>query len=125
MAETRGVAVKRKLFGIALIVVATAACSSGGDTTTTAGTSDVADEAAISIADFTFSPSDAPVAVGATVTWTNDDSLAHTSTSSDGVWNSDTLQPGDTFSFTFEEAGTFAYTCSIHPSMSGSITVEG
>lgn len=115
----------RKLIGVALIVLAAAACSSeeGTTTTTAAGT---ATEAAVSIADFTFSPSAVTVAVGQTVTWTNDDGgLAHTSTSPDGVWNSGTLQPGDTFSFAFEEAGTFDYACNIHPSMSGTITVEG
>jgi len=64
------------------------------------------------------------VAVGATVTWENDDSLAHTSTSDTGVWNSGTLQPGRNFSFTFNTAGTFPYHCSIHPNMTGSVTAR-
>ena len=120
----------RKVIVLAMVVLI-AACSSSGDATTTTGAttgtdSGSADQGAVSIADFKFTPDDLTVSVGATVTWTNDDSgLAHTTTSSDGLWASGPIQPGDTFSFTFEEAGTFAYTCSIHPSMSGTITVEG
>ena len=71
-----------------------------------------------------FSPDLADVAVGTTVTWTNTDSVAHTSTSNATVWNSGTVAPGGRFSFTFQTAGTFAYHCAIHPGMVGTVIVH-
>ena len=69
------------------------------------------------------------VDVGTTVTWTNRDSAPHTATSGtgglfDGVsWDSPILGQGDSYSHTFTEVGTFSYTCRVHPSMSGTVTV--
>jgi plastocyanin len=57
------------------------------------------------------------------VTWTNNDTAAHTATSTDGVWDSKILNTGDSFSYTFDEAGTFAYICSLHPKMTAQIVV--
>jgi plastocyanin len=65
------------------------------------------------------------VSVGDTVEVTNNDAIPHTWTSTDGVWDSGSLGQGDSFSFTFEEAGEFPFICEIHPSMSGTVTVEG
>jgi plastocyanin len=64
------------------------------------------------------------VAVGDTVRWTNGDDAPHTTTSSDGDWDSGTLANGGTFENTFTTAGAFAYVCTIHSSMTGTITVE-
>ncbi len=80
----------------------------------------------ITIKDFSFGPGDLTVAVGATVTWTNaEDGVAHTTTSDDELWRSGSLNTGDAFSFTFDTAGAFTYFCSIHPNMTGSVTVTG
>ena len=65
------------------------------------------------------------VAVGDEVEVTNNDAIAHTWTSSDGVWDSGSLGQGDTFSFTFEEPGEYPFVCVIHPFMTGKVTVEG
>ena len=65
------------------------------------------------------------VSVGEAVEVTNNDALPHTWTSEDGVFNSGTLSEGDTFSFTFEEAGSYPFICSIHPNMTGTVNVEG
>jgi plastocyanin len=78
----------------------------------------------VDINGFAFNPSQLTIAVGDTVTWTNSDSTSHTATADDGTFDSGNLANGDTFSFTFTEAGTFSYTCSYHSSMTGSITVE-
>lgn len=78
------------------------------------------------IKDFSFAPAELVVAAGTTVTFVNrENGVAHTSTSDDGAWKSGNLNPDDTFSFTFEEPGTFSYFCSIHPGMKAVITVEG
>lgn len=83
----------------------------------------VPDEIAVSIIDFTFDPQTLEIPVGTTVTWTNNDTAQHTATSNDGVWDSDILEQGESFSFTFEEAGTYDYICSLHPNMTGQIVV--
>ncbi len=77
-----------------------------------------------------FTHQDQTVSVGETVAWQNGDSAPHTTTSGEpgartDTWDSGSLQPGGTFSFRFEEAGTFSYFCTIHPTMRASITVEG
>jgi plastocyanin len=121
---------KRMVLIAAVVALAVAACSGDGAGSTTTGapadTSSADAEAAVSIEGFAFGPAELTVAPGTTVTWTNDESgIPHTTTSDDGDWDSGTLQPGDTFSFTFDEPGTYAYSCSIHPSMHGTIVVEG
>jgi plastocyanin len=87
------------------------------------------DEMTVSIQDFFFDPGQLTVAPGTTVTWVNEGEAPHTVTSTDGKeLDSATLQPGDTYSFTFKEddAGeTYAYQCTIHPQMTASVTVSG
>src|SRR5215212_7294189 len=86
------------------------------------------DEMTVSIQDFSFNPGQITVAPGTTVTWVNDGQAPHTVTSTDGKdLDSATLQPGDSYSFTFEDgdAGeTYAYHCSIHPQMTASVKVS-
>jgi|SRR5437899_2913985 len=71
-----------------------------------------------------YTPDDLNVAVGTTVTWTNTDSISHTSTSDATGWNSGTVAPGGQFSFAFQTAGTFPYHCAIHPGMVGTVGVR-
>lgn len=77
-----------------------------------------------------FEPANRTVEVGATVTWTNTNNMDHTVTSGvdgepDGEFDSGTLSPGETFSHTFEEEGTYEYFCTLHflSGMTGTITV--
>ena len=77
---------------------------------------------AITIKNFAFSPTTLVVKKGAAVTWTNNDSAPHQIKSA--TFNSDILNKGGKFSFTFSEMGSFDYMCSIHPSMTGKIIVE-
>jgi plastocyanin len=39
------------------------------------------------------------------------------------LFDSGNIAPGESFSFTFEEAGTVEYFCDIHPNMQGRVTV--
>ena len=71
-----------------------------------------------------FNPAEITIKAGDTVTWTNDDDTEHTVTSDDDAFDSGDISGGDTFEQTFDEAGEFAYHCSIHSQMSGTITVE-
>ena len=87
------------------------------------------DEMTVSIQDFFFDPDQLTVAPGTTVTWVNEGEAPHTVTSTDGKeLDSATLQPGDTYSFTFkdDDAGeTYAYQCTIHPEMTANVAVSG
>lgn len=77
----------------------------------------------VSIMNFSFSPNSLTVKVGTKVTWTNHDSVTHTVTADQGAFNSP-VPPGGSFSFTFSKAGTYAYHCMIHPSMTATIIVQ-
>lgn len=130
----------KRILTVALVVVACLAlvaltgCSGGGATQTpsTSGTSTSGSNSsggasaggAVSIANFAFSPASVTVKVGQTVTWTNNDSVAHTVTSDDGSFDSGQLSPGATFKHTFDKAGQYSYHCSVHPDMTGSVTVQ-
>jgi len=83
-----------------------------------------AQAAQVTIMDFAFAPATLTVAPGTTVTWTNQGPTVHTATSDTGVWDSHTLKAGGTFSFTFKQAGTYSYHCSIHPRMTAQIIVQ-
>jgi plastocyanin len=80
-------------------------------------------EVKVQIADFAFNPSTLEIKVGTTVTWTNEDSATHTVTADDGSFTSGSLKQGQSFSFTFTQAGTYAYHCGVHASMKATITV--
>ena len=77
----------------------------------------------IHIANFAFTPPALTVSPGQKVTWTNADSIPHTSTSADKRWNSGPLAPGASFSVTFDKPGTYVYGCSIHPFMQAKVIV--
>ena len=79
---------------------------------------------ASSLGNRAYAPDDVNVSAGDTVTWMNNDSIEHTSTSDGNGWNSGVVAPGARFSFTFQTAGTFSYHCSIHPGMVGTVVVR-
>jgi plastocyanin len=97
--------------------------SSTNQTTQTSSPMIPAMNIAVTINGYAFSPSDITVKQGATVTWTNQDSVAHTVTGNNGGPSSQQIPHGGTYSYTFNTVGTFAYHCSIHPDMTGIITV--
>lgn len=82
------------------------------------------EEHEVLIEDFKFKPATLQISVGDKVTWINLDSAPHTATSNDEGFDSGRLSKDDTFSFTFEEEGTFDYICTYHPYMEGDIIVE-
>jgi amicyanin len=82
-----------------------------------------AEEAKVTIDNFTFSPPELKVKVGDTVTWTNHDDIPHTVVSA-GKFRSKAMDTDNSFSFTFAEAGDYKYFCSLHPHMTGMIKVE-
>lgn len=77
----------------------------------------------VEISNFSFKPENITITAGTTVTWTNKDGAAHTVTSDDGLFDSGNLSKGDTFQYTFEQAGTFEYHCTLHSNMTGKVIV--
>jgi len=91
---------------------------------------------------FAFHPGQLLIAPGTTVTWVNEDDIAHTVTSGrpgddlgatgdaadppepDGVFDGELEGPGATFSFTFQRPGTYTYYCDIHRGMHGTVVVR-
>jgi plastocyanin len=78
----------------------------------------------VTISDFQFAPASVTIDVGDTVTWTNDGPTPHSATADDGSFDTGIFNAGQSRSNTFDQAGTFAYFCTPHPNMRGTITVR-
>jgi LPXTG-motif cell wall-anchored protein len=79
---------------------------------------------AVTIADFNFAPATITINQGDTVTWTNDGPTPHSATSPDGAFDTGIFPRGQSRSHTFDQAGTFAYICTPHPFMKGTVVVQ-
>jgi len=78
----------------------------------------------VNIRNFDFEPASVTIAVGDTVRWTNMDSAVHTIDG--GRFRSEALRQGDSYSYTFSEAGTYYYMCTVHPyRVTGQVIVTG
>ena len=106
------------LVAVALLLAAWALLAS-------APRAEAASTVTVEISNFAFQPASVTIQVGDTVTWTNLDSAAHTATDTgsgslfDGVMNQ-----GESFSYTFNQAGSFDYICTFHPEMTGTVIVQ-
>lgn len=78
----------------------------------------------VSLQNLQYNPSDLTVNVGDTVSWTNNDNTTHSVTGDGGI-NSPDLQPGNNYSFTFNQPGDYTYHCRFHPDMQGTVHVKG
>jgi plastocyanin len=114
--------------------MATAGCSksskSAATTTTAKVTTTTASSAnagaVVDISEYLFSPATVTIKAGQSVEWKNEGNVAHTvtETSSPHTFASNDIEPGQSYTQTFNKAGTYTYVCSIHPDrMQGSITV--
>jgi nitrite reductase (NO-forming)/hydroxylamine reductase len=112
---------------LALLFLILAACGAPEPTpppadTTAPGIAAVT-EATVSMVNMAFQPHTLIVATGATITWQNDDTAAHTTSSSEGWFDSGQLAAGESFSHQFDQPGTFRYACANHPQMEGVVVV--
>ncbi len=120
---------KLMLLGLAALVgavVMTAGCTSysPGPSASSAPQTSTASQNAVSMKGLAFNPSSLTIKKGASVTWTNDDTVTHTVTSDTGAFESGNLSPGATFTHQFNDTGTFPYHCSIHTFMKGALAVQ-
>jgi plastocyanin len=92
---------------------------SGGSASGTA----LSTSATVAISGNRFVQSTVTIAVGGTVTWTNQDTVPHTVTASDASFDSGLLRRAESWSHTFGSPGTYTYLCSLHPTMTGIVVV--
>ena len=77
----------------------------------------------VEIVDFAYDPDPVTIEEGGKVIWQNEDSAPHTATAEDGSFDTGTLEEGKLKSESFKKPGTYAYICSIHPEMEGTVEV--
>lgn len=77
----------------------------------------------VQMRDFSFAPATVEVTAGSTVVFDNTGRAPHTATATDGSFDSDLVSPGGSFERRFDEIGSFAYTCLLHPEMTGEVVV--
>ena len=126
--------------GLAIVAVATLAAGCAGESADAPQTDR---EAEVEVVNIAYSPATLEIEVGTEVTWTNqDEGVRHTVTSGlpgdngvpgvsegkppkpDGVFDGDLPDAGESFSFTFDKAGTYEYFCRIHPSMTAEVVAN-
>jgi plastocyanin len=76
----------------------------------------------IRMSNTSFLPANLELSAGSTVLWVNTSEVDHTVTSSDGLFN-EYLEPGGQFEYVFTQPGTYDYVCTLHPGMTGTITI--
>ena len=99
----------------------------GGDGCEVPASAIGAGQAVVFIRNFAFFPQNIRISPGTRVTWVNCEAAAvepHTSTATDGEWNSGPIAPGESYAETFTATGINGYFCQPHPSMTGSVIVE-
>jgi len=113
---------------VAAAAVLAAGCGGSGDGATASapsGGGSSGTPSAISIRNFKFSPDTISVRSGARIKVTNSDSAPHTVTADDGhSFDSGTVQQGASASIRAPGAGRYAYHCTIHPFMTGTLVVK-
>jgi len=91
----------------------------------TAKHADAGSAAKVSIANFAFEPAAVTIHPGDSVTWRNDDASPHAIVFKDGAPGAASLFPGESFTRSFASPGTYEYSCSFHPYMTGKVEVVG
>jgi len=113
------------IVGVVLLVVASGVAyfvtRNGGVPQNGNGTTETAPNTVV-IDNFAFSPATLTVDKGTTVVWVNNEFIPHDVASDQ--FTSEKLSRGEKFEYTYNESGTFAYICGIHPAMKGTIIVR-
>jgi plastocyanin len=117
------------LFAAAALVAFATGCSGGGGATTaptgaapSAGTGTSAGGAVVVMKDFAFDNASPSMKAGESITFKNDDSAPH-EIKIDGK-DSGVIDPGKSWSVAIAKAGSYPFSCTIHPSMTGQLTVQ-
>jgi plastocyanin len=82
-----------------------------------------AEDTEVNINNFAFTPKELTVKAGTTIVFRNRDDIPHSIVGSNGEFHSKAIDTDESFSFTFAKAGSYAYSCGLHPKMQGRIAV--
>jgi plastocyanin len=121
---------RRSLAALPLAVVLAAAGCGGSSSTSDSGSgsgsaSSVGGGTTVSMKDIQFDPKTLSVKVGQKVTWKNDEPVEHNAVATKGAsFKSPVFGEGKTYSYTTKKAGTIEYECTLHPGMTGTLTVK-
>jgi plastocyanin len=107
-----------------LLLMAVSMVMLGGMEVYMPSVAETSDPTKIVVKDFMFMPNSLTVKAGSTVTWANMDDEPHTVVSNTGLFRSAAMDTNESFSFKFDQPGTYHFTCSIHPRMVGTIVVQ-
>lgn len=120
--------------GIGILLLVAVGCGSRGttplvsssSTDPTVGTKGASAHVTVAIRGYAFEPSNVRVESGATITFVNDDVVAHTATAPDGSFDTGTIKPGNsaTVHVPADASGTIGYVCEIHQFMQGTLEVR-
>jgi plastocyanin len=116
------------LGAVVLIAPVVAACSSSNNNTSSSTTTAPVQSSAgagptVNTVGLAFQPQEVTAKAGQAVTWMTTDGTAHNVVDDKGAFTDGAIKTGTAFSHTYDSAGTFKYHCSIHPSMTGTVTV--
>lgn len=109
---------RRRAVPHVLAALLVAACSSDGNADTRPRTHSIA------IQGFAYRPATLTAAVGDTVVWTNRDIVPHTATDKGKGLDSGSIAANQSWRYTTTKKGTYAYDCTFHPSMKGTLVVR-
>jgi plastocyanin len=126
-AENKMTTIKNRITGtLSLLLISLAilvSCSKGSSMNSGNNNPPVATNT-VNIVNMAFAPGVITVSAGTTVTWTNNDNMAHTVTADDNSFDSGSIGMGSTFSKIFSTPGTYPYHCIIHSTMNGTVVVK-
>jgi plastocyanin len=117
----------RRLMLPLVLALLVAACGGDDEGSSGAASSEACPDGAVVIkmVDIKFDPEDATARAGDEVCWINEDDIQHNAVAEEGgEFKSDLFNKGQTFTTTVDEPGTIPYVCTVHPSMTGTLTVE-
>ena len=118
---------RRLTIPVLLLALFAAACGGDDDDGGSQGASSGAcpdGAVVIKMADIKFDPEDATAGVGQEVCWVNEDTIDHNAVADGDEFKSELFGKGKTFTATLDTPGTVPYVCTVHPGMTGRITVE-
>ncbi|WP_342457797.1 cupredoxin domain-containing protein [Methanobacterium sp.] len=78
----------------------------------------------ISIQNMTFNPNQITIKSGTNIQWINNDNVQHQISSDNGAFQSNTLNPGDSYNFFFAKTGIYGYHDALNPTITGTIIVQ-
>jgi plastocyanin len=107
-------------FALALIILALLPCSSMGQGTAKRKPA----THTLTIEGMQFGPATLTVKLGDSIVWVNKDMFPHTVTAKDGAFDSKQIEPGKSWTYRSVKKGTFAYVCSLHPTMQGQLQIK-